>query len=606
MGAEDLEDALNRATPAPASAAGRMRFGERAKRAAIFSASDEAGGLGHGYVGGEHILLALLGERQSLAARVLGSCGITLERAREQVRGMTPAGGGSSARRDRNEEAEGVLERSQSEARALGRDRVDTAAVLLALLGRRGGSAVRALGDLGAEPQWLRERLFAEVGAGHGDYEGFSNAARDVVATAEDEARRLGCEQVGTAHLLLALLREGGVVSQVLAACGMTPQKVREAVTDGIACTDESIAGPIPLSRHALRALALGAAEARSTCSWANPAQVLLGVAAEGEDLGARVLLELGGDPDALRAAVLRTLSAGGGDGKSGGLSGFTEAAAEVLVLAQEEARALEHDHLGSEHILIGLVRAQENATSAALPALGTAVGRVREQVARAAGAAEQPAPALLPFASSATEAFRYAHRDVGWLEHDRIATEHLQLALTREEGGGAVRVLDELGADRGELRAQAFTALGAAWATRLSPAQEELSRQQQFLREAQASHRSASTDRQRRERALAIQLRQRAVDAARAKLLPQPCQVALTALVEFATEEWLGRQPPAEDADHRRWYRDHCAMNIHAQLVDVLFNPGLGPESNPILGHPGGPDAPDTPQTGVPFSLGS
>ena len=124
--------------------------------------------------------------------------------------------------------------------------------------------------------------------------------------------------------------------------------------------------------------------------------------------------------------------------------------------------------------------------------------------------------------------------------------------------------------------------------------------------REAQTSHREASTEKERRERAAVVEITERIVDDARAKLLPPDCQDALKTLAGYATEEWLKRQPPPENPERRGWYRDHCATNIHQQLVHVLFHPTLGPEGNPILGHPGGPSAPETPGDGGPFSLGS
>jgi hypothetical protein len=57
--------------------------------------------------------------------------------------------------------------------------------------------------------------------------------------------------------------------------------------------------------------------------------------------------------------------------------------------------------------------------------------------------------------------------------------------------------------------------------------------------------------------------------------------------LVDFSTQEWLKGQPPPDDPDRRDWYRRHCTANIRIQLLTALFRPSLGPEANPITGHP-------------------
>ncbi len=582
-----------------------MRFTSRAKHAVFFDARDQAGAMGHGYVGGEHILLALLGEREGLAARVLDSCGITLEQVLGQVSRIGGAGGESPARLDHNGEATQVVEVAQTESGALGHERVGTAHVLLALLSQGGGAAVKVVRGLGGDPQPLRARVLAEIEAGHGDYDAFSKAAREVVALAEGEARGLDHEYVGAEHLLLALLRDQpSVAFRVLGSLGITPGGTRKAVLGKIAGAGEAPAGPIPLTPEARRALELAGAEAHSSGSWVNPEHVLLGLAREGEVLGARLLFDLAGGPDEVRNAVLRELSEQTGYQGYGFFERFTGRAAEVVVLAQEEARNLEHDQIGSEHILLSLLREQETAAGTGVDALNTALDRAREQVDRSTGPRGEPVGGLLPFAASARKVFELARLDMLWLEHDYIAAEHIALGLARETDGVGARVLQELNVDTEHFRAQALTALGASWASELSPAQEELSRQEQRLREAQRQYRKATTEEERRKLEVRVDISQSIVDSARGAVLPASCREALNVLVDFATEEWLKGQPPPEDPDHRRWYQQHGSSNIENQLLSVLFHPALGPEANPITGHPGGPDAPDPRKGPTPFTL--
>lgn len=601
MGAEELEAALNKATPGAGKR--RMDFARRAKHAVFFLASDEAESLGHDYVGADHVLLALLLEPQSLAARALGWCDITYDGARAEVDRIARD---RSGRPESNDEKSRVAEIAQKEAEALKQERVGTGAVLLGLLREDDGAAVAVLRGLGAEVGQLRERVLAEIAAGNDDYDRFSAAAREVVGLAEDEARRLPNDYVGTEHLLLAVLRdERSVASEALAARGVTAAALVRALEEWVTGTGEVGVGPLALTERSKRALALAELEARGSLSQVEPEHVLLGLAAESEGPAARVLRELAGHPDELRIAVLRALCAGGRRGGFGVFERFTEAAAEIVVAAQQEARGLEHDRIGSEHILLALLRDCQSSAHGAPPDLGIALDEARQQVARRGGAANGPGPALLPFDSSATAVFERAELDAGWLENDRIDTGHLLLAAVRQEQGVVAGLLDAHGASRGKLRAHALAALGAEWAIELSPAQEQLSRQEQFLREAEARHKEATTDKDRRRQAIYVELTQRGVDRARADVLPESCQRALETLAEYATEEWLKRQPPSEDPDHRRWYRRHCATNIYAQLVHVLFHPVLGPESDPISGHPGGPDAPGGRGGTVPFTLG-
>ncbi len=603
MGAEELETALNRATGA--SGASRMWFTSRAKRALFFDATDEARALGYDCVGGEHILLALLGESQGQAARVLDSCGVTVERVRERVGQMGGSGVEPSGRLDRNAEAIGVDGAAQTEAEALGHEQVGTAHVLLALLGYRDGVALGVVRDLGGEPQAIRGRVLAEIEAGHGDYEGFSVAAREVVALAEHEARRLDHGQVGTEHLLLALLRDQhSVAFRVLESLGITSGETREAVTGTTGGADGAPSGPIALAEHARQVLELAGEEARSSGGPVNPEHVLLGLARRGEGLGARILFARAGGPDAIRVAVVREVSRVTGQSGSGFFERFTARAAEVVVLAQEEARVLGHGHIGSEHLLLGLLREQGDAAGAGLDALGLAVDRVRQQVAASVGQAEETSASLLPFAVSARKVFELALDDARWLEHDDVGTEHIALGLARETEHVGARLMQALDIHPDLLRAQALRALGAHWASELPAGQEQLSRQEQRLRGAQRRYDEADTDKEREMREAFVVISQRQVDRARGDVLPERCREALGVLVDYATEEWLNAQPPAEDSDRRQWYRRHCATNIDAQLLDALFHPGLGPEANPINGHPGGPDAPNPRRRATGFTL--
>jgi hypothetical protein len=134
----------------------------------------------------------------------------------------------------------------------------------------------------------------------------------------------------------------------------------------------------------------------------------------------------------------------------------FTERARQVVVLAQEEARTLGHDWLGTEHILLGLVREREGLASRVLANLGVTVEQVRAHVVRAIGAREgEHRAGQIPFTPEAKKVLERALREALSLGHNFIGTEHLLLALTREREGLAARILRELDIDAERVRTE-------------------------------------------------------------------------------------------------------------------------------------------------------
>jgi ATP-dependent Clp protease ATP-binding subunit ClpA len=558
-----------------------------ASRGVVFRAKHEAGSRECGRVGSEHILLALTHEPEYLAARILSASGISFEQVRAVVDRSACADQQPVRGINFTDEANRIVEMANEAAgESKGRE-VGTAHLLVALL-RSEGTALKVLRELGVDPEALRDEVRAHIAAGYADYDWYSQEARDVIFLAGGLALSLGASSVGTEHLLLALLRsELGAAAQVLESLGISTDRTLVAVeAQSVDCAGAP-ADPMPLSLHARRALGLSRAEASSLGSSVNPEHLLLGLAREGEGLGARILIEFAGGPDGLRNAVLLELSRRTGYDGWGYAEYFTPRAARVVIFAQEEARVLEHDHIGSEHLLLGLLREQQCSSEARLDTLNVAVERAREQVVRNAGPSNEPVASLLPLARSAREVLRVASMDMRWLEQDSIGPEHILLALICDKDTLGARVIDELEIDTDGLRAQALRALDVAWASELSPAEEELSRREQQLREAERRCRDAGTEEERQELEQLLPLWRGGVDEARGALLPEACREGLEMLVDFSTQEWLKGQPPPDDPDRHDCYRRHCMANIRIQLLTALFRPSLGPEANPITGHP-------------------
>jgi ATP-dependent Clp protease ATP-binding subunit ClpC len=141
----------------------------------------------------------------------------------------------------------------------------------------------------------------------------------------------------------------------------------------------------------------------------------------------------------------------------------YTEPARLVVVSAQEEARTLRHDHIGTEHLLLGVLHQHEEPGARALAALGVGLGDARAQVVRLVGLPGEPSPAQLPMTPAARDALGNALREAIELGGTRVGPEHVLLAALRERDGVIVRVLLGLGADQRRVREAVRQAVATA-----------------------------------------------------------------------------------------------------------------------------------------------
>ncbi|APF40910.1 ATP-dependent Clp protease ATP-binding subunit [Neomicrococcus aestuarii] len=138
----------------------------------------------------------------------------------------------------------------------------------------------------------------------------------------------------------------------------------------------------------------------------------------------------------------------------------FTDRARRVVVLAQEEARMLNHNYIGTEHILLGLIHEGEGVAAKALEAMSISLGAVREQVQETIGQGQQAPSGHIPFTPRAKKVLELSLREALQLGHNYIGTEHILLGLIREGEGVAAQVLVNLGADLGRVRQQVIQLL--------------------------------------------------------------------------------------------------------------------------------------------------
>jgi ATP-dependent Clp protease ATP-binding subunit ClpA len=131
----------------------------------------------------------------------------------------------------------------------------------------------------------------------------------------------------------------------------------------------------------------------------------------------------------------------------------FTERARQVVVFAQDEAVTLRHNYIGTEHILLGLMREEEGLAARALESLEVTLEEVRAQVARIVGQGDEVTMGQIPFTPRSKRVLELALREALALGHNYIGTEHVLLGLARENEGVAMRILLDFDVDAEKIR---------------------------------------------------------------------------------------------------------------------------------------------------------
>ncbi len=309
-----------------------------------------------------------------------------------------------------------------------------------------------------------------------GSFDRFTERARKVLTLAQEEAQRFSHNYIGTEHLLLGLVREGeGVAAKVLSNFGIELTKVRSAVEFIIGRGEHQVMGEIGLTPRAKKVIALAIDEARRLGHhYVGTEHLLLGLIREGEGIASGVLESLGVTLDKVRAEVIKVLtqtenvphhgvqpeaspSAADTGQPSSGFSGsfdrFTERARTVLTLAQEEAQRFNHIYIGTEHLLLGLVREGEGVAAKVLSNLGIELTNVRSQVEYIIGRGERQVMGEIGLTPRSKKVIELAVDEARRLGHHYVGTEHLLLGLIREGEGVAAGVLESLGANLEKVR---------------------------------------------------------------------------------------------------------------------------------------------------------
>lgn len=139
-------------------------------------------------------------------------------------------------------------------------------------------------------------------------------------------------------------------------------------------------------------------------------------------------------------------------------------AARQVVVQAQQEARGLAHDRVDSEHLLLGLLAVREDVAGRVLESLGLSLVLVRGRVAQRVGVGDRDSPEVVPFTPRAKRIIALATEEALTLGDDHVRTEHILLAVLREDEAVAAGILRDLDIDLEQLRRQVSTAPGGGW----------------------------------------------------------------------------------------------------------------------------------------------
>ena len=298
-------------------------------------------------------------------------------------------------------------------------------------------------------------------------FERFTERARQVVVLAQDEARTLRHNHIGTEHLLLGLMREEpGVAARVLHESGLDLHAVRDQIRAVVDEAEVPSPGPIPFTPGSKAALEAGLRESLAVGhNFIGTEHILLGILREPEPPLLAVLSGAGADVADLVRRTEQALPGRSIVEIAPDIVGFerlTEFARGAIVLAQDEARALNHNYVGTEHILLGLLGEDQGGAARALGAVGIDLEGARDQVRRTVAVGEIPVIGQIPFTPHARRILTFAREEATSLNHWSVGTEHLLLGLIGKHGGIATTVLEQLGAETERIRAEVHDLLSA------------------------------------------------------------------------------------------------------------------------------------------------
>ena len=322
-------------------------------------------------------------------------------------------------------------------------------------------------------------------------FDKFTERARKVLQYAQEESQHLQHPYIGTEHLLLGLIREGeGVAAKVLSNLGVELIKVRSAVEFIISRGDRIVLGEFGLTPRAKKVIELAVDEARRlNHHYIGTEHLLLGLVREGEGIAAGVLESMGVNLERLRGETIRVLNYASTAkettpeaeqesstiasspeyttpngshiaSEKRNLDKFTASSRRALTFAQEEAQELQHNYIGTEHLLLGLLRLPDTLAAEVLKQYGVDLVLAREAVTFIIGRGDHIILGEIGLTPRAKKVIELAVDEAHSLGDSLISTEHILLGLVSEGQGIAAGVIESLHANLATIRQETLRRL--------------------------------------------------------------------------------------------------------------------------------------------------
>jgi ATP-dependent Clp protease ATP-binding subunit ClpA len=334
----------------------------------------------------------------------------------------------------------------------------------------RGSSRTYTFRDTAQHGAPSARATITRIEGGRSPFDRFNDRAKRVLALAQDEAIRFNHNYIGTEHLLLGLVREGeGVAARVLDSLGIELSEVRKAVEFTIGRGDTTTSpSEITLSPRTKKVIELAVDEARKLGhSHVGTEHLLLGLVREGEGIASGVLESLGVSLEKVRHQVIATLGRAHPEPATAQAPQATtpferldDRSKRALAFAQDEATQMGHKRIGTEHLLLGLLRAigmavPDEPLKRIFGELSVTLDQVRAGVAKAVPPATAPTGSSeLTLTPRTMSVIAIAFGQADARNSKLVQPEHLLLAIAAEGQGVAWQVLTSLGVTAERVRA--------------------------------------------------------------------------------------------------------------------------------------------------------